>query len=66
MEDTLEHFNVRFFGTQYSFEFGRPDGGARVKTTPALSDSALRRLVRGEIQGAGCPAPRARGGEERR
>ena len=51
MEDTLEHFNVRFFGTQYSFEFGRPDEGWRTsKNHPTLSDSALRRLVREEIQ----------------
>lgn len=51
MEDTLTHFNVRFFGTQYSFEFGKPAAEWRTsKKHPTLSDAALKRLVREEIQ----------------
>ena len=36
MEDTLEHFNVRFFGTQYSFEFGGRTRVAHSKNHPTL------------------------------
>ena len=65
MEDTLEHFNVRFFGTQYSFEFGgRTRGGARVKP-PDAERLGAPKTGEGGDPGAGCSAPRARGGEER-
>ena len=51
VEDTLTHFEARFFGTSYSFEFARAREGWRAgRNFPKLSDAALRRLAREEIK----------------
>jgi len=51
MQDTLTNFSVRFFGTQYTFEFGRPRRGWRsTKAYPVLSNAGLRTLVKDELK----------------